>query len=163
MLKFSQAELLLHIHGILAFEFSELFADLFLVSYSEMRIDFSKKTKKIKQLLLGDAIQAVYRPPFGTFSVSLDAIRRILPGLPFPHLRVQVLSDISEFIRQGKSVFSKHILLFDPNRHIGQEVFVVDEKDQLLAVGKLLIPPIYIPFTKVGSAVRIRKGSLEEE
>ena len=69
-----------------------------------------------------------------------------------------VLSEVAEFIKAGKSVFAKHVVRIDPTLHIGDEVIVVDQEDNLLAIGKLALPPHYFPSMQHGSAVKVRKG-----
>lgn len=151
-------ELFNHINAILTYQFSEEFARAFLEPFSAMMVKFSRSTGKIREIYYDNTPQASYRPPFGTFSISLAAAQRILPTLPSLVHRVVVLSEVAEFIKAGKSVFAKHVVGIDPTLHIGDEVLVVDQSDNLLAVGKLHLPPHYFPSMQHGSAVKVRKG-----
>ena len=156
--KLPRDELFHHIFAILAYQFSEEFARAFLEPYSDMTMKFSRSTGKIREIYYQNTPQASYRPPFGTFSISLAAAKRILPLLPFPSHRVVVLTEVSEFIKAGKSVFAKHVVRVDPSSHVGDEVLVVDQSENLLAIGKLHLPPHYFPSMQQGSAVKVRKG-----
>ncbi len=158
MSAFSRKELFNLIFSILSYQFNEKFATEFLSAFEKMSFKFSKNTGKLKHILNDKVIQANYRPSLGTFSITIEAAKRILHKIDFPYLRVQVQSDVSEFISNGKSVFAKHVKSIDPNLKIGNEVFVVDEQDNLLAIGKLSLPPKYIPYFKFGSAVNVRRG-----
>lgn len=84
--------------------------------------------------------------------------------IPSPKFRVCVQTDIQEFIKDGKSVFTKHVVDVDPDLQIGDEVIVVNEENELLAIGKLSLPPKYITQNVDGSCVKVRKGinSLKE-
>ena len=158
MNSFSRKELFFHIFSILSYQFNENFATEFLSLFEEMTFKFSKNTGKVKHILINKILQANYRASLGTFSITIDAAKRVYHKMDFPNFRVQVHSDVSEFIADGKSVFAKHVKTIDPNLKIGNEVFIVDEQDNLLAVGKLALPPNYIPWFKFGSAVNVRQG-----
>jgi len=158
MSSFSRKDLFFHIFSILSYQFNEKFATEFLSPFEKMTFKFSKNTGKMKHIFNNKVLEANYRPSLGTFSITLDAAKRILHKIEFPNFRVQVQSDVSEFISNGKSVFAKHVKTIDPNLRIGNEVFIVDEQDNLLAVGKLSQPPKYIPYFKFGSAVNVRQG-----
>jgi len=158
MSSFSRRELFSHIFSILNYQFNEKFATEFLSTFENMTFKFSKNTGKMKHIFNNKVLEANYRPSLGTFSITIDAAKRILHKIEFPNFRVQVQSDVSEFIADGKSVFAKHVKTIDPNLRIGNEVFIVDEQDNLLAVGKLSLPPKYIPYFKFGSAVNVRQG-----
>ena len=142
----------------MSFQFNEKFATEFLSPFEKMDFKFSKHTGKMKHIYIDKVLQANYRPSLGTFSINIEAAKRILHKIDFPNFRVQVQSDVSEFISDGKSVFAKHVKIIDTNLRIGNEVFIVDEQDNLLAVGKLSLPPKYIPYFKFGSAVNVRQG-----
>lgn len=158
MSSFSRKDLFFHIFSIMSYQFDEKFATEFLSSFENMTFKFSKKTGKMKHIYIDKVLQANYRPSLGTFSITIDAAKRILHKIDIPNFRVQVQSDVSEFISNGKSVFAKHVKTIDPNLRVGNEVFIVDEQDNLLAVGKLSLPPKYIPYFKFGSAVNVRQG-----
>ena len=158
MSSFSRKDLFLHIFSIMSYQFDGKFATEFLSYFENMTFKFSKNTGKMKHIYIDKLLQANYRPSLGTFSITIDAAKRILHKIEIPNFRVQVQSDVSEFIANGKSVFAKHVKTIDPNLKIGNEVFIVDEQDNLLAVGKLSLPPKYIPYIKFGSAVNVRQG-----
>ena len=158
MNSFSRKELFFHIFSILSYQFNENFATEFLSLYEEMTFKFSKNTGKLKHIFMNNILQANYRASLGTFSLTIDSVKRVHHKIDFPAFRVQVQSDVSEFIADGKSVFAKHVKTVDPNLKLGNEVFIVDEQDNLLAVGKLSLPPNYIPYFQFGSAVNVRQG-----
>ncbi len=74
-----------------------------------------------------------------------------------PYYRVTIINDVAEYIVDGRNVFSRHVLQIDENRRCGDEVIVVDEEGNLLAVGTLKLSPEEILFFTRGEAVRIRE------
>ncbi len=154
----SRKHLFDRIRAILSYQFNQKFAQVFLAPFQDMKIKFSRRTGKIKYLFLKSELQGVYLPRLGTFAISLYAARRIYKKLSPPRFRVQVLTDISKFIKDGKSVFAKHVVNIDKKLRIGKQCFVVDQQDNLLAIGKLQIPPRYIGHLKNGVAVDVKKG-----
>jgi uncharacterized protein with predicted RNA binding PUA domain len=147
-----------HIAAILQFQFNENFAKTFFQTFPDFKIQFSGRTGKIKQLHLNNQLLATYKPQYGNFSFSISAIQQILPSIPPPRFRVKILTAVASFIEQGKSVFAKHVIEIDPEQRAGDEVFVVDETDRLLALGKLNLPPYQLRNFTNGTAVKVRHG-----
>lgn len=154
----SSQNLIGNLISIFSYQFNEEFTRLFFDDFSLFSFKFSRKTGKIKHIYYDKVLQASYRPQLGTFSLTIEAGNRVFPNLKYPRFQVMVQNDISSFIKDGKSVFAKHIIDIDPNLKIGQEVFIVNEDHEFLAIGKLEIPSSYISFFQTGSAVSVRKG-----
>lgn len=154
------------IYSILSYQYNDVFASIFLEDFKQMNIKYSRKTGKIREILLNNKIQAVYRPMFGTFTISIDCANRIYPilqqwakknGKEMP-FTVQIQSEVNSFVMEGKSVFAKHVLCCSKDLHVGDFVFVIDEEDNLLAIGKLKIPPHYVGKLHIGGFVATKKG-----
>jgi predicted RNA-binding protein (TIGR00451 family) len=155
----SKTKITENLKSIFAYQFSSKFSDLFFkVDLDLLQYKFSKKTGKIRYIYYDKELQASYRANLGTFTLTLSTGLRILPQFPSPNLRIVVQNDVSPFIRDGKSVFCKHVVLLDESLLLGDEVFVVNEEDQLLAVGKMDIPATYVQYFNNGTAVNVRKG-----
>ena len=99
-----------------------------------------------------------YRPNIGLFTLSLNAARRIKEKTTPPKLRVIVLDEISEYIREGRNVFNKHVIDIDKNLRPFDEVIVVNQLDELLGIGRLKLPVPYVRSFNNGIAVIVRKG-----
>jgi predicted RNA-binding protein (TIGR00451 family) len=154
----SKSELFAHLTGIFSYQFGPTIVPFFEKHFDNLKFVYSRKTGKIKQIEFQSQIFANYKPTTGTFSLSIAGGKYILPLIPSPKARVIVRTDVGEFISQGKSVFTKHVVTVDPDLRVGDEVFVVDEADQLLAIGKLNVPVPYISQLDSGMAVRVRHG-----
>jgi uncharacterized protein with predicted RNA binding PUA domain len=94
----------------------------------------------------------------GQFSLSLEGAKFLILNSKSPQFRVIVMDEVQDFIKQGKSVFCKHVIKIDEILRPGSEVIVVNQKDELLAVGKLLIPSLLFSGRSLGVAVDVRKG-----
>ena len=98
------------------------------------------------------------RPTNGFFTVSLFSARKIIDNTPSPKFRAVVMSEVSEFIRKGRNVFCKHVVDIDVALRPNDEVIVVNENNDLLAIGKLVLPVPYVRSFQTGIALKIRKG-----
>jgi predicted RNA-binding protein (TIGR00451 family) len=82
----------------------------------------------------------------------------IIENISTPRLRIIVLNEISEFIKKGRNVFCKHVVDIDENLRPLDEVIVVNQNDELLAIGRLKLPISYVKSFSSGVAVNVRKG-----
>ena len=64
--------------------------------------------------------------------------------------------DAIPFVTEGKSVFAKFVIEIDPELRARDEVLVVDEKDNLIRTGTLVLSPIEVRDFDRGPAVRVR-------
>ncbi|MHA2431511.1 MAG: PUA domain-containing protein, partial [Promethearchaeota archaeon] len=119
---------------------------------------FSKNTGRMRHIYYQENLLLNFRPTNGFFTLSLFSAKKIIKSVPKPILRVIVQNEISEFIKKGRNVFCKHIIDIDDNLRALDEVIVVNQKDELLAIGKLMFPVPYLRSFKRGIAVNVRRG-----
>jgi len=146
------------VKGICDYQFGQEITDILFENESEIQIIFSRNTGKIKHVYHDKNLLLNLRPTNGFFTLSLLSAERIINNTPLPKLRVVVLNEISEFIRKGRNVFCKHVVDIDDLLRSNDEVIVVNQRDELLAIGKLMIPVPYVGSFQTGIAVKIRKG-----
>lgn len=139
------------------YQFGEEFATILVPD--EIKITISRKTQKVREVLIGNNRIATIRPTDGYFSLGLYSAKLIIAATKPPKLRVIVQNDVSEFIEEGKNVFAKHVVNVDPNIQPEDEVVVVNEKDKLLAIGKAQLSAEYILAFEKGIAVKVRYGA----
>jgi len=72
---------------------------------------------------------------------------------------VIVIDGVSEVVSKGKTVFCKHVVSCSDSLRPGEDVSIVNEKGELLAVGKTVVGGPTIKQFKKGQAVKIREGS----
>jgi uncharacterized protein with predicted RNA binding PUA domain len=152
----SKSRIIKKIHAILKFQFE---TDVFekILTIDNIRIEFSRNTGNIKYIYIEKERVLSYKPTTGMFTLSIFGAKLLHSHSSSPKHRVIILSEVENFIRQGKSVFSHHVIQIEESLRIGSEVLVVNEQDDLLAIGKLSVPPSYAGLM-IGQAVAVRKG-----
>jgi len=93
----------------------------------------------------------------GYFSLKLGGAKKLL-SLPYPEMRVVVGEESENPVREGKNVFAKFVVDAG-DVMIGNEVVVVNKKDDLLGVGRALMVKEEMLTFKRGIAIKVREGS----
>jgi predicted RNA-binding protein (TIGR00451 family) len=127
-----------------------------------VHVAFSRRTGRIRHIYLGNELLATLRPTDGMFSLTIKGAKRLLRGVKSPRLWVKVEKDAEPFIAKGKSVFAKHIVDADNAIRPQEEVIVMGEKQEVLAVGKAVLTGKEMKAFKHGVAVKVRRGISEE-
>ncbi len=146
------------IKGISDYQFSPEITNILFQDIERIRIERSRNTNKIRYIYLDDQLLLTLRPTNGLFTLSLFSAKKIISKTSIPKLRVVVLTEISEFIKKGRNVFCKHVVDIDENLRPMDEVIVVNQDDELLAIGRVKIPVTYIKDFERGIAINVRKG-----
>jgi 7-cyano-7-deazaguanine tRNA-ribosyltransferase len=84
-------------------------------------------------------------------------------ALPGPGHRLRVGADAVEFVRAGKSLFSRFVAGGDPTLVPGASALLVDEDDHLLAVGRLVLAPYEMGRLTRGVAARVTAHARRSE
>jgi len=145
------------------YQFGQSVTNLLFENENEIRFEFSRNTGKIKHVYYKDKLLLNLRPTNGFFTLSLFSADKIINTIPSPKLRAVVLSEISEFIRIGRNVFCKHVIEIDENLRPSDEIIVVNQENEILAIGKLVIPVPYVQSFKTGVAIKVRKGTVKSK
>jgi uncharacterized protein with predicted RNA binding PUA domain len=120
--------------------------------------EFILSTKgRVRQVIDGVRIATV-KADSGWLTISIEGAIRLHSLFHYPKLRTVVLNDVSEFIKEGGNVFSKHVVDVDSLIRAYDEVLVVDEDDNLLATGKAVLSAKEMLEMKRGMAVSVRWG-----
>ena len=122
----------------------------------DILVSYSRRTKKVKEIWLKNHRIASLRATDGYLSLGLAGAERILQKTKSPIRRVIVQSDVSDFIKDGRNVFAKHVKGVDSSIRPADEVIVVSEEDELLAVGKTRLSAEYMLAFEKGIAVNVR-------
>ena len=128
----------------------------------DVEILFSKATGRIRYINLNGERLATLRPTDGLLSLSINAAKFLSKNVPSAKCLVTVRSDVSKFIADGGDVFAAHVVKADSEIHAKDEVIVVDEAGEVLAVGRALLSSGEMLAFKTGVAVKVRHGSAEE-
>lgn len=118
----------------------------------------SKRTGKIRNILCDGSHVLSMRAEDGLFTLKLEGGRRLHQRQRFPLLRVVVSSDAVPFVKDGKSVFAKFVSECDPALRPFDECLIVDEADEFLAVGRVLLTRDEMLAFRQGMAVKTRES-----
>jgi predicted RNA-binding protein (TIGR00451 family) len=145
--------------GISDYQFGPEITEVLFNEEEKINFKRSKNTGKIKYIYYNDTLILSLRPTNGFFSISLTAGERIIKSIKPPKMRAVVLNEISPFIKEGRNVFCKHIVEIDENLRPKDEIIIVNQNDELLAVGKLEVPVPYVKTFTRGVGIKVRKGA----
>jgi uncharacterized protein with predicted RNA binding PUA domain len=123
-----------------------------------VRIEYSRRTGRIRYVYLNGIRLATMRPTDGLFSLSLVGAERLAGHLDKAKCVVTVKGDVSEFVAAGGDVFAVHVLHADEDIRAKDEAVVVDENKNVLAVGRAVLSSEEMTSFKRGVAVKVRRG-----
>jgi len=128
----------------------------------EVEIVHSRRTGKIRHVYLSKKILATLRPTNGLFSLTIAGAKRMAEDVKARRLLVKVGAEAEPFVARGKSVFAKHVTDADEEIRPQEEVIVINEDNEVLAVGRALLTGKEMKAFERGVAVRVRRGTAEE-
>ena len=123
-----------------------------------VEITRSGKTDKIRLIFRDGKLISTLRAKDGFLALTPDGAKMILASMKKPPRVVIARSDVAEFIKAGRNVFAKHVVTADSSIRPQDEAIVVDEKRQLLAVGRAVLAGWEMTQFKRGIAVKTRRG-----
>ena len=124
----------------------------------DIEIMLSPRTGRIRYVTLCGERLATLRPTDGLLSLSIKAAQTLATEVPEAKCFVTVKNDVSPYIARGGDVFAVHVVDVDDPVHAKDEVIVVDENRQVLAVGRTQLCSTEICVFKTGVAVKTRHG-----
>ena len=95
----------------------------------------------------------------GRFTLGLEGGRRLHAALEHPAYRVVVDDESEPFVREEKNVFAKFVLEVGAEIRPGDEVLVVHDRGELIAVGTARLGADAIEDFETGMAVNVREGA----
>ncbi|MFC2154652.1 tRNA guanosine(15) transglycosylase TgtA [Candidatus Altiarchaeota archaeon] len=122
----------------------------------KVKIKRSRKTKRIRWVYLEKEMIASVRASDHFILPKEWLAKELLKKFKSPRLRIVVDKEAVPFIKDGLSVFSKFVVDVDEELRCGDEVLIVDEKDNLLAIGSTFLSPKEIRDFQRGMAARVR-------
>jgi predicted RNA-binding protein (TIGR00451 family) len=128
----------------------------------DVRITFSKKTGRIRQILHGEELIAALNPNSGLLNLSIEGARRLARGGSAGLRWVKVQDGVSSFIENGSDVFAKHVVDADYEIRPMDEVIVFNSRNEVIAVGKAVLSGAEMLEFNKGVAVKVRKGISEK-
>ena len=119
----------------------------------------SKNTGKIRYIYYNNKLLATLRAKDGLLALTLDGAERILKVKTL-RCKIKIKNEAAKYVIEGKNVFAKHVIEVNEDLRPQDEVIVVDEEDNLVAVGKAVLSGEEMKAFKHGVAVKVRRGKL---
>jgi 7-cyano-7-deazaguanine tRNA-ribosyltransferase len=123
-----------------------------------VKVERSKNTGKLRFIRLHGVLLASLRASDSLFTLTIEGAERLLLGMSELGYTVSIMDDVSEFASKGKNVFAKHVVAAGDNIRPGDEVIVLNSKEEVLAVGRSLLNAEEMLAFNTGVAVRTRRG-----
>jgi uncharacterized protein with predicted RNA binding PUA domain len=120
--------------------------------------ELSKRTGRIRFINLKGERLATLRPTDSLFSLSIKAAKHIVENISEAKGLITLKNDVAQYIAAGGDVFAVHVIQVDDEIRAKDEVIIVDENRQLLAVGRTNLSAPEIRAFKTGVAVKVRHG-----
>lgn len=155
-----QTEALLKIRSIADYQFGKGIGKTLFPENVE--ISYSKGTGRIRYVYLNGRRLVTLRPTDGLFSLSIEGARRIIDSVEPRRVWVKVQKEAVPFVTKGRSVFARLVVDADEEIRPQEEVIVVGEGWEVLAVGRAILTGREMKAFRRGVAVKVRKGAAEE-
>jgi predicted RNA-binding protein (TIGR00451 family) len=127
-----------------------------------VRILYSRNTGKIRHVNLGKDMLATLRPTTGLFILTIAGAKRMIQEVNPLRLWIKIENYAEPFVAKGRSAFAKHVIDADPEIRPNEEVIVISQKNEVLAVGRAVLTGTEMKAFNRGLAVRVRRGVAEK-
>jgi len=121
-------------------------------------IEIRRSSSGRPRQLVADGHRLVSYGVDGRFTLGIAGGRRLAAAFETPRCRVVVGDDSEPFVRDGKNAFAKFVSEVDPEIRPGDELLVVHERGDLLAVGRAELSANAMADFETGMAVKVREG-----
>ncbi|MHA2060634.1 MAG: PUA domain-containing protein [Candidatus Ranarchaeia archaeon] len=139
---------------IATYQFGEDIAKVIIPEDADIQTNSSGKIRYIFQ---GGKHFATLRSTTGRFTISKNAVRHLPSSvIQASSLTLVILPDIEIDFKPGMSLFAKHVKSAKHTIRPGDEVLVINTKDQVICTGRALLSGREIENAKNGIAVRTR-------
>ena len=129
----------------------------------EERLEVERSsTGRPQQVARADGERLVSLGLDGRFTLGVAGGQRLVDGLDAPGARVTVGDESEPFVRDGKNVFAKFVQAVDDDVRSGDELAVVHERGDVVAVGRAELDAESMRDFDSGMAVMVRSGASEE-
>jgi len=147
------------IYGVLYYQFGREAAGAFFERKEELRVR-RYLSGIIREVILGGSPVLFHNPTTGLFTLSWEAAEIIFPRIPSGKMRIFAKRDIFE--KHTKKVLLRPAVLeATEDVRPGDEVFIVDERGELLALGKALMSAEEIKRLTKGKVALVRRSRSE--
>ncbi len=124
-----------------------------LLAHDDLRVSYSKKTKRINHIFLGDTMLFSLRATDGRFIPTIHGAKHLL-DMGLSDNIIKVADEAVDFVKRGKSLYNRHVLEILGEISPNSEVVLVDSSMNLLAVGTAMHPGYAMLELNHGVAVK---------
>lgn len=128
---------------------NELFHD------KEISYKLSNNTNKLRFIYVDDKLFATVKAN-GTYSLTLEAAKILLEHSNYMMNSVIIIDEIKEYIKEGKSVFNKHVIDAGKNIFPGSEAIIINKNKELIGIGKAITSFEIMKKSNIGVAIKVR-------
>ena len=121
-----------------------------------IRVDRSKTTGRIRMIYRNSIPILFLRPSDGLYTLKYPGGYILYKMLPKIKMHVIVTDDSAEYNAMGKNVFAKFVVDADENIRPGDEVLVISESGELVAVGSSRLSATELLECNSGLAVKVK-------
>ena len=125
------------------------------INKDSIKYRISAKTKRLKYIYIDEELFATVRTN-GSYALTVYGSQIILNHDKERRNCVIINNDIREYIEKSGSVFAKHVLNVGKKIFPESEAIIIDEKHNLIAVGKSILSQEMMKKMNKGAAVKIR-------
>ena len=125
------------------------------IDKKSVKYEISAKTKRLKYIYIDEELFATVRTN-GNYALTIHGSQIILNHDKMKKNCVIINNDIREYIEKSGSVFAKHVLNVGKNIYPESEAIIIDEKQNLIAIGKSILSQEMMKKMNNGVAVKIR-------
>jgi conserved protein with predicted RNA binding PUA domain len=118
---------------------------------------YSRRTGRIKSFSFDDQLAGTLRTD-GGIALTLSGAEILLKNPLFKNNCVIPTQEAIPFVIEGRSLFCKHVKWCGSNVRVGSDVAVIDDNENILAVGRARLASDMMKGFDAGVAVRIRQG-----
>jgi uncharacterized protein with predicted RNA binding PUA domain len=149
-----------------------------LIDFDAIEFEYSRKTGRIRHALDRNTEKVLFSfRPDGSIAPTILGARAMVYGsatgkmgvkplkslktrknLSRPRWTVTVLDGVSDFVARGKTVFCRHVVSCDSSLLGSEDVVVLNERGDLLGVGRTTVPAYVMKQFKRGVAIKVREG-----
>jgi conserved protein with predicted RNA binding PUA domain len=123
----------------------------------DFRFEYSKKTGRIKNFSIKNRLVMTLRTD-GGLALTIFGATEFLGTERFRQNCLIPAEQALPFVRQGRSLFCKHVEWCGSNVKVGSDVAIVDGVGKVVAVGRALIGFNHMKDYHKGIAVKVREG-----
>jgi predicted RNA-binding protein (TIGR00451 family) len=132
------------------------------IDFTKISFIHSRKTGRLKHLedRISGRVLFTFRPN-GTIAPTVAGASVLISDKRNKRARwiVKVIDGVSEIVASGKTVFCRHVTSCSDLLRAGEDVVILNERGELLAVGCSVLSGPAMKQFKRGQAVKVREGT----